>query len=51
LAHAINELGCDEAKRKQLGAAGQNAVRTHLSWQAVSRGIDELYRSVIASKR
>jgi glycosyltransferase involved in cell wall biosynthesis len=51
LAHAINELGCDDAKRKQLGAAGQNAVRTHLSWQAVSRGIDELYRSVIASKR
>ena len=51
LAQAINELGGDEAKRRQLGAAGRNAVRTHLLWGAVGNRICELYRSVIASKR
>jgi glycosyltransferase involved in cell wall biosynthesis len=49
LAQAINELSADDAKRRRLGIAGQNAARTYLSWGSAGKRIDELYRLVISA--
>jgi glycosyltransferase involved in cell wall biosynthesis len=49
LAQAINELSADDAKRRRLGIAGQNAARKYLSWGAAGKRIDELYRLVISA--
>jgi glycosyltransferase involved in cell wall biosynthesis len=51
LAKAINELTSDEIKRKRFGLAGQRAVKTRLSWDAVAAQIYEVYRSVIPGDR
>lgn len=47
LAEAINELRCDELKRRRYGAAGQHAVRARLSWDAVAVQLTECYRLAI----
>jgi glycosyltransferase involved in cell wall biosynthesis len=49
-AQAINELSADDAKRRRLGIAGQNAARKYLSWGAAGKRIDELYRLVISAQ-
>src|ERR1700733_4801176 len=49
LAKAINELRCDEEKRKKFGAAGRHAVRMRLSWSAVATQLVELYQSYLAA--
>jgi glycosyltransferase involved in cell wall biosynthesis len=46
LADAVNELRSDEVRRKRCGAAGQRAVKTRLSWNAVAAELTEIYRSV-----
>jgi glycosyltransferase involved in cell wall biosynthesis len=51
LAMAVNELHKDEAKRKRLGAAGRQAVREKLSWDAVAAQLTATYRSVTPKQR
>jgi glycosyltransferase involved in cell wall biosynthesis len=47
LAKAINELRCDQPRRRRLGSAGQRAVEDTLSWTAVAVQLTATYSSVM----
>ena len=49
IADAITTLMNDPARRREMGARGQAAVRERFSWPAVAAQMESLYDTVVAS--
>jgi glycosyltransferase involved in cell wall biosynthesis len=50
IAQGLNALLADAGASRKMGEAGRAHVIAHCGWQTIARSMEDLYRSVLASR-